>query len=85
VKSHGGEDDSTGLRTEHSLDHTAHAVRTVSGVLAAPPQQKQSVMMGSRPVPHLVFFARRFQSQATATCEADLEIIRHTLRTTSIG
>ena len=55
MKSHGGEDDSTGLRTEHSLNHTAHAVRTADDVLEASPQQKQSVMMGSRPVPHHVF------------------------------
>jgi hypothetical protein len=34
-------------------------VRTASGVLAAPPQQKQSVEMGSRPVPHLVFIGRQ--------------------------
>jgi hypothetical protein len=59
VKSHGGEDDSTGLMTEHSLDHTAHAVRTASGVLAPPLQQKQSGKMGSRPVPHLVFIGRQ--------------------------
>jgi hypothetical protein len=51
AKSHGGEDDSTGLRAEHSLDHTAHAVRTASGALAVPLQRKQSVQTGSRQAP----------------------------------
>ena len=63
MKSHGGEDDSTGLRTEHSLNHTAHAVRTAGGVQAVPSQQKQSVVMGSRPVPHLVFLHAYFKAK----------------------
>src|SRR5260370_26532676 len=51
AESHGGKDGSTGLSAKHSLDHTAHAVRTVSGAQATPPQQKQSVTTGNRQVP----------------------------------